>query len=91
MEKPIEIKFKFEWTIAQKQALKSLTNTSQIAKKPSDKGGNIVPMHSNQYVNTREVILSNDEWYRQIAKSFIEKVCERFKSIIYEAFSNRAG
>lgn len=47
------------------EALKSLADNNQITIKPSDKGGNIVLLNNEDYINICKKILNNHDWYRQ--------------------------
>lgn len=59
-----------------------------IMIKPSDKGGNIVVMDNNQYLNTCNKILSNRKWYSRISSTKINKFHEDFCKMDDLAYSD---
>lgn len=50
----------------QRRAIKELMDLPNVIIKPSDKGGNVVLMNTDQYKRICTNILQNDSWYRFI-------------------------
>ncbi|KAM5151821.1 cytochrome P450 2W1-like [Mantella aurantiaca] len=73
-------------TPTQNLALQHLQNNSSIVIKPSDKGGNVVIMDVQQYLDMCYRILNNTEWYTMVSSNFVDVVYAKFYSLIDEAF-----
>lgn len=64
------------------EALKLLADNNQITIKPSDKGGNVVILNNEDYINICNKILNNHNWYHHIPADIIEKYNKEFYVLI---------
>lgn len=67
--------------------LKQLSDNS-ITIKASDKGGNVVVLDNEKFIDMCNQILKNPNWYRQMPGSIVEKFNRDFYSLVDTAFSN---
>ncbi|KAM5135054.1 LOW QUALITY PROTEIN: NXPE family member 4-like [Mantella aurantiaca] len=74
-------------TSKQSQALSDLQHNSSIVIKPSDKGGNIVIMDKDNYVQMCNKILDNTTWYSQVSLNYVEMVYEKFYVLVDDAYT----
>lgn len=58
----------------------------QLQSQQADKGGNIVLMTDQQYIEMCMGILSNRSWYRQIAASSTNRYINEYKLLIGDAY-----
>lgn len=69
-------------------ALKQLSDNSSITIKASDKGGNVVILDNEKYIDMCNQILKNPNWYRRMPGNIVEKFNREFYDLIDNAFSN---
>lgn len=86
----LEIHTKYPNNLTKKEmsALKTLSDNNQIIIKAADKGGNIVVLDNEKYVNMYNKIFNNLEWYRRIAANYVKKYNDDFYLLIDTAYSN---
>lgn len=65
-----------------KQALHNLSSNKNIVIKPSDKGGNLVIMDTDQYERMCYDIILNKTWYRSVPVSHVNYYATKYYDII---------
>lgn len=68
--------------------LRQLANNNLITIKPADKGGNIVLLDNEKYINMCNKILKNLDWYRHIPADIVEKYNKEFYLLVDTAYLN---
>lgn len=71
---------------SQQEALKELQHIQDIISKPSDKGGNVVLLTTDQYETICQKIINNNHWYRRIDESITTAFIKDFKELVWWAF-----
>ncbi|XP_073448827.1 uncharacterized protein [Aquarana catesbeiana] len=73
-------------SLAQQSALKNLMEKEDLVIKPSDKGGNVVLMNREDYINMCLHILNNQEWYQQVPAQKLIEARSNYLTIIDQAY-----
>lgn len=73
-------------SVLEHQTLQNLSSNSTITIKPSDKGGNIVVLDNEQYIQMCMKILNNRIWYSPVTTTKIDKLEQECYQLVDAAF-----